>query len=97
MCAPDSRSLFTDEIRGQPSERLFSYDLFEADPCQEYKTEEVNAIKITVGQLDYYYTKDDTSPNGIIVYYHNKEKDLYEELLPNSPAYTSIVNAVKKA
>jgi hypothetical protein len=94
LCAPDNHSLFTDIIKGQPHERLFSYDLFEADPCQEYKTEEVEAIKISVGDIDYYYTKDETSPNGVIIYYHNKEKDIYEELLPNSPAYSPIINAL---
>jgi hypothetical protein len=96
MCAPDNRSLFTDEISGQPPERLFSYDLFEADPCQEYKTEEVDAIKVTVGKSDYYYVKDDTSPSGIVIYYHNKEKDLYEELLPSSPAYPTVLGVINK-
>jgi superfamily II DNA or RNA helicase len=92
MCAPDNRSLFTSIIRGQPPDRLFTYDIMEADPCQEYKTEEVDAVKISVGDIDYYYVKD---AGEVTVYYHNKEKDVYEELAPTSPAYKTIIQKIK--
>lgn len=95
LCAPDNKSLFTNIIKGQPPEKLFAYDMMESDPCQEYKTEDVDAIKISVGDIDYYYVKDPSSVTGVTVYYHNKDKDIYEELLPSSPAYSVILEKIK--
>lgn len=95
MCAPDNRSLFTDNIKGQPPDKLFAYDIHEPDPCQEYKTEEIDAIKITINESDYYYVKDQVSSTGFVIYYHNKDNDIYEELLPSSPAYQEIIKKIK--
>lgn len=96
MCAPDNRSLFTDIIKGQPPERLFTYDIHEADPCQEYKTEEIDAIKVTVGDSDYFYIRDESSASGVAIYYHNKQKDIHEELLPSSPAYQLVLAKIPR-
>lgn len=96
MCAPNNRKLYTELLRGQPPEKLFQYDLYELDPCEEFVTEEINAVKITINGIDYYYTKSSESLNGITVYYHNKEKDIYEEIMPSSPAYGTIIDQILK-
>jgi hypothetical protein len=99
-CAPNGMKLYTDLIKGQSPEKLLNYDLREADPCQNYETEKIEAKKITVktsnGDIDYYYIDDTTSPSGYGIYYHNKEKGLYEELFPSSPAYQLVLTQIKK-
>lgn len=97
MCAPNNRKLYTELLRGQPPEKLFQYDLHEIDPCEEYKTEEIEAVKITVNGINYFYTKNSDSANGITIYYHNTDKDIYEEILPSSPAYDSILVQLNKS
>ena len=100
MCAPDNRRLYTDLLKGHPHEKLFHYDLGEADPCQEFVTAEIDATKVTIkdsndGDIDYYYVKNPVSPTGVSIYYHNKDKDLYEEIFPSSPAYATILERIK--
>jgi hypothetical protein len=94
MCAPNNMKLFTKAMKDQSPDKLLNYDIREIDPCQEYKTDEVNAIRITVGDSDYYYTSNAVSPSGYTIYYFNKDKDIYEELFPTSPAYQLVIQAL---
>lgn len=95
MCAPNNMKLFTKAMKDQSPDKLLNYDLREADPCQEYKTDEVSAIRITVNDSDYYYTSNAISPSGYTIYFFNKDKDIYEELFPTSPAYQLVLQTLK--
>jgi len=100
MCAPNNNKLYTDLLKGHPPDKLFYYDLGESDPCQEYKTAEIEATKVTIkspngDDIDYYYTKNPATPTGVSIYYHNKEKDLFEEIFPASPAYATVISSIK--
>lgn len=101
MCAPDNRKLYTDLLKGHPPDKLFYYDLGEADPCQDFKTEEIDAVKVTIkspdgSDIDYYYTNNPSSPTGVSIYYHDTIKDIFEEIFPSSPAYAAVIGAIKK-
>lgn len=98
MCAPDNMKLYTDIIKDQSPEKLLNYDLREADPCQDYETEQIEATKVTVktadGDIDYFYVKDPASVNGFSVYYYDKSKGVYEELFASSPAYHLVIKKI---
>ena len=95
MCAPDNMKLYTDIIKDQSPDKLLNYDLREADPCQDYETEQIEATKVTVktpdGDIDYFYVKDPVSANGFSIYFYDKSKGVYEELFASSPAYQLVL------
>ncbi len=89
VCLPNNTPLF--------SESSPMADLREEDPCRPLsEKKDIEATKIKIGDEEFFYTKDSSSPLGYFIYQFKEELNGYVEIPLNNNKSIEIVTAIRR-
>ncbi len=87
ICHPDDVPLFSHAFDA-------ALDLQLSDPCKVIEEEGIEAEKIEVDGIEYFYTKDPSSLLGYRVYRHDEEERGFIEISQSSEEYRKVIKAI---
>jgi len=86
VCVPTGAALFHDDPE---------MDVRLPDPCEAATSAEVDVIPIKIGEVDYFYSADSSSPFGYTFYTYRDDLGGYAPIDPSAPIINELLTAIK--